>query len=111
LAGTLESGSMQLIWINPDGAAQMQAWYRKSLLEGALRIAFEHLDAQTIELPENTILEKHHPLEVEAYSAWLGLKTLPKPAKKRWQFHANFLDWAKARMNRKRHATGTSERN
>jgi ATPase subunit of ABC transporter with duplicated ATPase domains len=111
LAGTLEAGLMQLVWINPDGAAQMQTWYRKSLLEGALRIAFEHLDATQIELPENTNLEKNHPLEVEAYAAWLGLKTLPKPPKKRWQFHPNFLDWAKDRMTRKRAAARTSEPN
>jgi hypothetical protein len=111
LAGTLKAGLLQLVWISPDGAAQMQAWYRKSLLEGALRIAFEHLDATEIELPENTILENDHPLEVEAYAAWLGLKIAPKPPKKRWQFHTNFVDWAKARMTRKRQAAGTSERN
>ena len=111
LAGTLEAGPMKLVWVNPDGAAQMQTWYRKSLLEGALRIAFEHLNATTIELPENTNLETFHPLEVEAYAAWLGLKIAPKPAKKRWQFHPNFLDWAQARMERKRRASGTLERN
>ncbi len=110
LAGTLEDGLMRLVWVNPDDRAQMQAWYRKSLLEGALRIAFEHLDATTIELPENTSLEKNHPLEVDAYAAWLGLKIAPKAAKKRWQFHPNFLDWAKARMDRKRRAAATSER-
>jgi ATPase subunit of ABC transporter with duplicated ATPase domains len=111
LAGTLEAGSMRLVWVNPTGVAQMQAWYRKSLLEGALRIAFEHLGATMIEPPEHTSLENNHPLEVEAYADWLGLKTLPKAAKKRWRFHPNFLDWAKARMTRKRRATATSERN
>jgi ABC-type multidrug transport system ATPase subunit len=118
LAGSLEAGSLRLVWVKPDGAAQMQSWYRKSLLEGALRIAFEHLDAQLIELPENTNLEKFHPLEVEAYAVWLGLKTVPesatkiapKPDKKRWRFHPNFLDWAKARMTRKRRAAASSER-
>jgi ATPase subunit of ABC transporter with duplicated ATPase domains len=111
LAGTLEDGLMKLVWVNPDGVAQMQAWYRKALLEGALRIAFEHLGAITIELPENTNLEKFHPLEVEAYAAWLGLKTAPKPAKKRLRFHPNFLDWARARMTRKRLLATNSEPN
>jgi hypothetical protein len=97
--------------VNPDGAAQMQAWYRNALLEGALRIAFEHLGATTIELPEHTKLEAFHPFEVEAYAAWLGLKLAPKQARKRWQFHPNFLDWARARMTRKRHDTRNPERN
>jgi hypothetical protein len=110
LAGTLEAGLMRLVWINPNGVAQMQAWYQKFLLEGALRISFEHLNATQIELPENTVLEKNHPLEVEAYADWLGLKTVPKAAKKRWRFHPNFVDWAKARMTRKRRAIRTSER-
>jgi ATPase subunit of ABC transporter with duplicated ATPase domains len=115
LAGTLETELMKLVWVNPDGAAQMLDWYRRSLLEGALRIAFEHLGATTIELPENTNLEKNHPLEVEAYATWLGLKPAanlePKPAKKRLQFHPNFLDWARARMTRKRHPETNPERN
>ena len=108
---------MRLVWVNPDGAAQMQAWYRKSLLEGALRITFEHLNATSIELPENTVLEKVHPFEVEAYAAWLGLKPAPKlepkpessSALKRWRFHPNFLDWAKARWSRKRRAAANPE--
>jgi ATPase subunit of ABC transporter with duplicated ATPase domains len=111
LAGTLETGLMRLVWVNPDGAVQMQAWYRKSLLEGALRIAFEHLNASSIELPENTKIATSHPLEVDAYAAWLGLKAAEKPAKKRWQFHPNFLDWARARMTRKRLSATNPERN
>jgi ATPase subunit of ABC transporter with duplicated ATPase domains len=111
LAGTLEAGLMKLVWVNPDGVAQMLDWYRTSLLEGALRIGFEHLNATTIELPEHTNLEKNHPLEVEAYATWLGLTIVPKPAKKRWQFHPNFLDWARARMSRKRHPETNPERN
>jgi ATPase subunit of ABC transporter with duplicated ATPase domains len=111
LAGTLEAGLMKLVWVNPDGATQMLGWYGNSLLEGALRIAFEHLGATSIELPENTNLEKNHPLEVDAYAAWLGLTIVPKPAKKRWQFHPNFLDWARARMTRKRHSETNPERN
>jgi ATPase subunit of ABC transporter with duplicated ATPase domains len=111
LAGTLEAGFMRLVWVNPDGAVQMQAWYRMGLLEGALRIAFEHLGAITIEGPKDTRLEKSHPLEVEAYAAWLGLKTVPESAKKRLQFHPNFLDWARARMIRKRRVAIISERN
>jgi ATPase subunit of ABC transporter with duplicated ATPase domains len=111
LAGTLEAGLMQLVWVKPDGVAQMLGWYRTSLLEGALRIAFEHLGATSIELPENTNLEKNHPLDVETYAAWLGLKTAPKPPKRRLQFHPNFLDWAKARMTRKRGMVSNPERN
>jgi ATPase subunit of ABC transporter with duplicated ATPase domains len=115
LAGTLVAGLMKLVWVHPDGAAQMLDWYRTVLLEGALQIAFEHLGATAIELPENTKIEKFHPLEVDAYAAWLGLKPAvklePKPAKKRWQFHPNFLDWARARMIRKRGIVSNPERN
>jgi ATP-binding cassette subfamily F protein 3 len=50
LAGTLKDGTMALHWLEPERA--MLPWFARALTQGARTLAFEHLGATRVTLPD-----------------------------------------------------------
>jgi ATPase subunit of ABC transporter with duplicated ATPase domains len=116
LVGSIERGQLTLVW--DDDTEGALPWFRRSLLEGAGAIAFEHLGVRRVLLPPGddcafagADVTRHETpegrlVDRRAYEQSLGMPRPTTPRRPRWRFHPDYHAWARARAYRKARRKG-----